>query len=166
MMIHHYCDPISGLEVEIDDHILTQMLDQCTLSKDLETGGILVGYYDDNLKKAIIIRSSNAPKDSKHSKMNFYRGVEGMRVWIQDMWNKEKAFYLGEWHFHPYSSSELSWLDHKQMQKIANDTSIHCPEPVLLIIGGCPPINFSVNVYIFQRNSQMVRLNHYSIERI
>jgi hypothetical protein len=39
--------------------------------------------------------------------------------WLIELWRKGKADYLGEWHFHPFSSPELSLIDHRQMQDMS-----------------------------------------------
>ncbi|MDR9748536.1 Mov34/MPN/PAD-1 family protein [Paenibacillus taichungensis] len=166
MLFHRYKDVNETYEVIMDDGVLKQLLAWSVGSKRLETGGVLAGYYNDELNKAIIIQGSDAPKDSKHMRYRFYRGVIGLQEWLEMIWEKEKAYYLGEWHFHPYASSRMSSTDDKQMCHIARDISYHCPEPLLLIIGGNPSKEYSISVNIFRNNGKNVELNIYSSEII
>lgn len=166
MLVHRYKDIESGLEVEFCDEILAFMLAQCSSSGDLETGGILAGYYDDALNKAVIVRSSAAPKDSKFTRTRFYRGVEGLKDWLDSLWKTEKAFYLGEWHFHPFSSSKMSTIDSKQMTSISANRSMNCPEPILLIIGGDPKGQYSISIIVFIKGKPPIELREYSSVRM
>lgn len=166
MLVHRYKDVNENYEVIMDDGVLQQLLHWSAGSKKLETGGILAGYYNDELNKAFIIQGSDAPKDSKHMRYTFYRGVKGLHEWLEMIWEKEKAYYLGEWHFHPYASSKRSSTDNKQMCHIAKDISYHCPEPILLIIGGNPNEKYSISVTIFRNNEKNIELNNYSSEII
>ena len=166
MLIHKYSNDDNSLTVEFSNEVLKFMLTECRLSKDLETGGILVGYYNDDLNKAIILKSSRAPIDSKKTKNRFYRGVSGLKKWLSEMWYKERAYYIGEWHFHPFSSSEMSIIDSTQMQSISRDNRINCPEPILFIIGGNPQKKYSTSIYVFTKNIKPLKLNHYESEII
>ncbi|ASA24285.1 Mov34/MPN/PAD-1 family protein [Paenibacillus donghaensis] len=166
MLVHRYKDSRSTLEVEFSDDVLAFMLAQCTLSGELETGGILAGYYDDALNRAVIIKSSAAPIDSKQSRTRFYRGVHGLKDWLNTLWKLEKAYYVGEWHFHPFASSKMSIIDSKQMSSISNNKSMNCPEPILFIIGGNPRTAHSVSISIFMKNKKPLELSEYLPEII
>lgn len=166
MLVYRYRDHESGLEVEFSEDILAFMLAQCTSYGNLETGGILAGYYDDTYKKAVILGSSAAPTDSKHSRTRFYRGVKGLKEWLNKLWKKEKAFYLGEWHFHPFATSQRSSIDSKQMNAISANQSMNCPEPILFIIGGDPNHKYSVSISVFFESKKSIELKEYSVEKI
>lgn len=51
------------------------------------------------------------------------------------MW-KKRQYYLGEWHYHPNASPRPSKLDIETMLKLSKSEELHCPEPILLIVGG------------------------------
>jgi hypothetical protein len=52
------------------DH-LAQIVELCQRADQVETGGILVGRYTSNQKRAIVTGISNAPADSKRSRTQF-----------------------------------------------------------------------------------------------
>jgi hypothetical protein len=135
MLLHRYRNPELGLEVEFEENILIEMLNECRSYGKYETGGILAGYYDDSLKKAVIVRGSIAPKDSRHMHTRFHRGIKGLKSWLKEKWDEEKAYYLGEWHFHPFSSS-----------------------------GGDPNNAYSVSITVFNSNGGSVVLTEHTIE--
>jgi len=71
---------------------------------------------------------------------------------------------LGEWHFHPEASSILSEQDLQQMQQIAASDLYSCPEPLLLIIGGTPPSDWTMNAYVcFSASSEIALIAGKSI---
>ncbi|MNH84974.1 hypothetical protein D3C73_374080 [compost metagenome] len=166
MLVHRFKDRESGLEVELSEDTLKCMLSHCSLFGELETGGVLAGYYDDTQKKAVILSSSTAPTDSQHNRTRFYRGVEGLKEWLSNLWQKEKAYYLGEWHFHPFSSSKMSSIDVKQMNAISTNQLMNCPEPIMIIIGGDPKQKYSVSVSLFMKGKETIQLKEYKAEYI
>ena len=72
------------------------------------------------------------------------------------MWNQGR-YYLGEWHYHPNTSSLPSGIDNNQMIKLFRDKKLNCPEPILIIIGGYKD-NWSINARLYV-NSQEIIMN-------
>lgn len=114
-----------------------------------ETGGIIVGYYSDNLLEVYITNFYNPPKDSKLGVASFVRGVNGLEKLLQNEW-KHGKYYLGDWHLHPYNNPIASCQDLKQLTLNSKDNDLHCPEPIMVIIGGID--NKEINVYIHMDN--------------
>jgi integrative and conjugative element protein (TIGR02256 family) len=126
------------------------------LAENRETGGVLAGYYSQLLDRAIIKNLTGPPKDSKRGYTWFVRGVSGLQSLIFQLW-KKKQYYLGEWHFHPHASSHPSSQDINQMAMIAESKQYHCPEPLLLIIGGSPE-NFEIRIFVIFFNKRVIEL--------
>lgn len=142
---------------------LTQLevvLRYCQKALPDETGGILVGYYSANLDCAIVTSFSGPPPDSSHGRTWFKRGVAGLQKWLDRLWIERTAYYLGEWHFHPFASPEPSSDDNKQLWKFADAPNLHCPEPVLLIVGGDPKelLTCRLDAYVFTNGTIRQRL--------
>lgn len=104
-------------------------------SASIETGGILIGYYDVSCHNAIITEITNAPIDSNSGRSWFHRGVIGLKQLLIQRWKIKEDYYLGEWHLHPKSSPQPSHVDISQMKKISKDKRYNCREPLLLIVG-------------------------------
>ena len=126
---------------------------ECEKYNGLETGGILIGNYSKDNGVAYI-KDSNVPEDSKHYKTKFFRGTYGLNKLLDKKWS-EGEYYLGEWHYHPNSSSKSSRLDDIQMIKFSNNKKLNCPEPILLIIGENTS-KWSLNLYIYKNNEKII----------
>jgi len=144
--------------VEINQLILENIKIECVKTGNKETGGILIGYYSELNTKATISMITGPPNDSIHSESTFERGINGLNNIIDNQWNSNR-YYLGEWHFHPNSSSKPSYTDDLQMKKFANDDLLQCPEPILLIIGGVPDLEWEVSVYVYTRDRKITLLS-------
>ena len=129
------------------------MILECETYRDFETGGILIGNYSKDGNVAYI-KDSYSPIDSKHRKSKFFRGAEGINKILDKKW-KEGEYYLGEWHYHPNSSSRSSRLDDIQMINFSNNEKLHCPEPILLVIGGNSS-KWSLNAYVYKNNEKII----------
>ena len=122
---------------------------QCLRAGQHETGGIIIGYYDANLKQAVVTQLTGAPPDSRAQTTWFYRGTRGLLRHLKQMWKKHQYYYLGEWHFHPRGPMLPSSTDKAQMTAIIADASYRCPEPLLLIFGSAPSALLSIGVRAF-----------------
>ncbi|MDP9310779.1 MAG: Mov34/MPN/PAD-1 family protein [Chloroflexota bacterium] len=134
------------------------ILERCCDAGIKETGGILFGSYAESLEWAHVSVASSAPPDSKQGTRWFYRGVRGLKVLIDNLWQKHE-YYLGEWHYHPYSSAAPSLTDQRQMKTIAASKRYYCPEPILLIVGGDPMGVWGARAWVFPRGRQEIELS-------
>lgn len=140
--------------------VVRTVLTECLWAGHLETGGILVGTYNDNLNTAQVTAALPAPDDSRAGKSWFYRGVRGLRRYLRQLWRAERAYYLGEWHFHPFSLPMPSPTDITQMAEIAEESSYQCPEPILLIIGGDPSEAWTARAFVSLQRVPFIELYH------
>lgn len=105
-----------------------------------ETGGILVGYYDESYRLATAVLATPPPPDSKHGPTTFERGVQGIKELLADCKAQNPSLhYLGEWHTHPKNRPSPSGVDTRQMQCFALRRLYGASSPLLLIVGGVPP---------------------------
>ena len=127
--------------------ILEQARELCQHSYPDETGGILVGYYEDS-HTAIITKATKEPLGSEHHPLCFYRAKKGLIPFLDKCWKKGE-YYLGEWHYHPGGSPIPSATDVQAMAKIAQYKKLRCPEPLLIIIGGKQETGWLESVSVF-----------------
>ncbi|WP_269317797.1 Mov34/MPN/PAD-1 family protein [Exiguobacterium sp. KJ 601] len=146
------------LKVVIPNIVLDEIHILCTSSYPNETGGILVGFYNEQYNSAIISKLIPPPSDSKSGPTWFIRGINGVKKKLDQLWYNEKEYYIGEWHYHPGSSSNLSNQDIKQMSEISNNDNYKCPEPILLIVGG-EYKNWEYSTYVFPKNNKLIHLD-------
>jgi integrative and conjugative element protein (TIGR02256 family) len=143
----------------------------CGNSVGKETGGILVGHYSESHDCAFVTDLGPETSDSERGWTTFRRGVRGLQRWLNAQWSGRQRYYLGEWHYHPSASPIPSPADLNQMKSISEATSYHCPEPVLLIVGGDLCRGILASVHVFPRGHAPTELvpsstrpNHHSAE--
>jgi len=148
--------------VRLSREAMDGILNLCRESNTKETGGILIGHYDSSHSQALISFASEPGFGSKHENSKFFRAVGQLQSLLNKLWKTKKGYYLGEWHFHPFSSPEPSSIDCNQMFEIAKNRKASCPEAILIIIGGDPSNNWSVSINIFIKSGQRITLKQSS----
>ncbi|NVJ07789.1 Mov34/MPN/PAD-1 family protein [Myxococcus sp. AM001] len=122
--------------VQVQAPVLSALDRLCREAGASETGGILIGRYSDDLSIASVREATPPPPDSRRGRSWFVRGVSGLGNMLGDKWReKDRAYYVGEWHFHPVAHIEPSRDDFDQMLKISRAKEYDCKEPLLLILG-------------------------------
>lgn len=144
----------NAFAVDLDTNAYEQMLAYCKTSYPKETGGILIGNYSNDNQLANILQITSAPKNSVRSRCSFYRGTYGLKNFLDQMWTQGQ-YYLGEWHYHPNASSLPSGADKTQMLTLSKNKKLNCPEPILIIIGGCKD-NWNISVRVFANEKEYV----------
>lgn len=119
-----------------------------------ETGGVLIGKYDRNLRLATIHIATSAPDDSDHGRAFFKRGIKSVLNNLKALQSKRKDLhYLGEWHTHPYNKPTPSKTDNMQMNKFAFDKLYGISSPILIIVGGTPEnILWNVSIHLHKKS--------------
>jgi integrative and conjugative element protein (TIGR02256 family) len=159
----HFISEDRRFEIHIGGAQVDEMVRFCVKSGKNETGGILAGKYDHSHKRADISIVVDAPEDSRRGRFTFVRGVRGLQGWLNLLWSKKQRYYLGEWHFHPFAAPEPSSTDLKQMRYVAEDAGHHCPEPIMLILGGDPKGRWTIRAFIFPRGRSWQELHSSSV---
>tara|TARA_B100000700_G_C14922785_1_gene797868 strand:- start:291 stop:791 length:501 start_codon:yes stop_codon:yes gene_type:complete len=143
--------------VKLSSSALKQIINECIKAKGNETGGILIGSYSKDGSTALLVEATARPDDSLAGRTTFQRGLKGLKSLLDKRWEAGK-YYVGEWHFHPGSSPEPSRDDVESMRRISQDQNYQCKEPVMIILGGCPPLSFTLSGSVFPRGKIPVRL--------
>lgn len=157
--VERWISPDSDVSVEIPASCLEAMIDLCTAADSLETGGILAGTALEETT-ALIIRARDPPRDSTQGPTTFHRGTERVDEWLREARDSMGIHYLGEWHYHPSGSPDLSRSDRTQMNEIASMESYGCPHPIMFIIGGHASEQFTIRAYLFHRDRDHEELEH------
>jgi hypothetical protein len=141
--------------IDLPDSHATRMRSLARKAYPNETGGILIGHYDEQHRTALVRCLTGAPRDSISGPFEFRRGVRGLESLLTRAWRRG-LYYLGEWHFHREVVPSASWPDQLQMSEFARVKSMQCPEPLLLIVG-LPDAGGNLAAYIYK--GELVRLN-------
>ncbi len=143
----------------LDDGMVEKLLGFCKASRIVETGGILVGYYSKKHDWAIVSDISGPPKDSKHRRSSFIRGINGLQHWLNRLWTTaDHYYYLGEWHYHPLASPYASQIDIEQLKEHAENGPLNCPEPIMVIVGGDPSGSWEVKAYVYPKGEELLEM--------
>lgn len=124
--------------VRISDSLWAELEEHCARAGGLETGGVLVGRYEEDDRVARVLGFSTPTPDSRRAPTGFTRGTAGLSGWLRELWSQD-AYYLGEWHLHPSAAPVPSPTDIASLRAIARDPAYQCSSPLLLILGGSAP---------------------------
>jgi integrative and conjugative element protein (TIGR02256 family) len=138
--------------------LYAEILKKCLSSGNNETGGIIIGNYSEDLHYAMAKMILGPSPDSKSGSNWFYRGVLGFQLILNSLWYRQKQYYIGEWHYHPFGEAKPSRTDINQMLSIASTKQYNCPEPILIIVGGDIKINTIITVMVFYKNQSYLSL--------
>lgn len=152
-----------GLRIASKD--VERMVSLCRKAKRNETGGILTGRYTGEHDWAEVTDATGPPEDSRSGRTWFERGVRGLQKLINQCWRRDRSYYLGEWHYHPYAGASPSRTDIAQMKKISEAESYQCPEPILLILGGDPAGSLELRAFVFTGCHKYVELIKVDLDR-
>ena len=126
------------LDLFIDDGVEQQLRELRQQGFPNETGGVLLGYYDFNIKAVVIVAGLPAPPDSKANPDSFERGVAGLAEAVKDAAARTAGMvsYIGEWHSHPPGhSASPSRHDLVQLIHLALGMSDDGLPAIQLIVG-------------------------------
>jgi len=141
----------------LPDEAVKRMLSEAIRAKDRETGGVLIGLYNEALDTAIVTLAAPPPPDSREDPSTFWRGVVGVRELLQGLWSRPmRTYYLGEWHVHPGLSAEHSGLDDQTMHGHDLRRSFQCAVPVLVILGGDPAAKWHLQAWAYPEGTRAV----------
>lgn len=148
-----FCSSNGSVCVNILPAALKIIEDEVASQHPRETGGILIGVYDENLRLATIYSATGPTEDSRNDATTFERGIKGIneKIALSQKQISSNLHYVGEWHSHPNSPPTPSHTDVKQMQTFAKKKQFGIKSPLLLIVGGRPQTKlkwlFSLHTY-------------------
>ncbi|ASC72406.1 hypothetical protein XM38_033630 [Halomicronema hongdechloris C2206] len=103
-----------------------------------ETGGVLLGYFDQKLQSIFVVDILSAPLDSAADSSGFIRGVQGLEEQIKMAQARTANIvsYIGEWHSHPPGiSARPSGYDINLLSYLAEILNRDGLPGVMLIVG-------------------------------
>jgi integrative and conjugative element protein (TIGR02256 family) len=136
-------DPQFGYQVRLSPAAQAQMLtwmrkSERTVSKNIETGGVLFGQIDDFLKIIWVTVASGPPPDSMASRTGFVCGTRGVAEADAELAARTRgaASFVGSWHTHPGSAPIPSTIDRGAMENLLGSPDFGGRQFLMLIIGG------------------------------
>jgi integrative and conjugative element protein (TIGR02256 family) len=124
-----------GLTLEIEDNLLSNIIDIGVQHFPNEFGGFLIGNYSYD-QTHLSITNTILPNKFKGTPYLFERDTIGIENKLKQFYAEEpKKFYLGEWHTHPNNLPIPSGTDINAINSIANHKEVSIKNPIMLIIG-------------------------------
>lgn len=129
--------PINNWTLVYDDYLIENIQSERQRKLPNETGGILIGSYDNQRKIIYIVDSLSSPADSIEWPSLYIRGIKGIKRQlknVEDRTNKMLS-YIGEWHSHPKGYSSVpSHEDRKAFEWLTKVSNESGNLPLMLIM--------------------------------
>jgi integrative and conjugative element protein (TIGR02256 family) len=131
------------------DHLF-QILDYSNITFPKETGGIFMGYRQEN--QLVITNVIGAGPKAVHEHNSFnpdneYHETEMARIYKE---SNQINTYIGDWHTHPNSGSYLSSRDKKTIINISQNRECRLKQPIMMILGTFP---FELKVWLYVKST-------------
>ena len=134
--------------ISMDDFVVRKLRDARSRKLPNETGGVLLGSYDQVSKTIYVVDSILSPKDSKEFPNAYYRGIDGLEDQLLSLARKtaHNLQYIGEWHSHPKGSPvDRSNDDMILFGWIKEHMETYGLPPLMLIVGDNNKIGIYTN---------------------
>lgn len=128
------CQNLEKKEIFVRKDAYEFMKRESTDSKDVETGGILIGYRTPKGKFVVLKATGPGPK-SVRTRTLFRRDVEYCQAELDKATAeyRAKGQYIGEWHYHAVDDNSPSGVDIKSLKEIAEQDNYLIQYPVMVI---------------------------------
>lgn len=129
---------LGGLKVVWDDGLRSKLRSWREQHFPNETGGVLLGYFDLQMRTVFVVDALPAPADSQEQPGGFIRGIEGLQEAVAEAGRRTTNIvrYIGEWHSHPPKhGADASNDDVVLLAKLATGLQEEGLPALMLIIG-------------------------------
>lgn len=123
-------------KVWVKADLLAYLFREAELFFPKETGGLILGYYDE-FGDIAVTNISTAGGKSVHGDFEYIPDYEYDQKITEEIFEKSKGVirYLGDWHTHPFGTTDMSEKDKSTLKKIAHYKESQLTAPLMMIIG-------------------------------
>lgn len=140
-----------GLIINVEDALLSNIIDIGIQHYPNEFGGFLIGNYSNN-QTQLNITDTILPNKYKATPYLFERDTIGIEDKLKNYYNENpQKYYVGEWHTHPNNLPIPSGKDIRAINSILNHKDVSITNPVMLIIG-CNEAKIELGFYVQFKN--------------
>jgi integrative and conjugative element protein (TIGR02256 family) len=139
-------DELSGYQIRIRPQAMAGLRAETLATarrhpRSWETGGVLLGYFDDACRVVWVTAADGPPPGSERGEYSFRLGTAGVseRVAAYRAASGGRARFIGLWHTHPDTAPRASTVDENSMRDLLGALPGRAPRRAArLIIGGNP----------------------------
>lgn len=123
-----------------------------------ETGGILIGYWDESMRNVVITIGTRSGCLARHASLLYAPDAEHDEAEIAKYYKASEGVYtyLGDWHTHPNETSYLSGKDFRTLALIAQTPGARIANPLMAVLGG-KPNGWELHIWCYEGRWRRVR---------
>jgi len=149
-------------EVVLSEKVRESILTEARTSSSAETGGILIGYIDDE-RRGIVLRATGPGPNAIRSEAEFHRDVNYVQNELDKAGSElgDRGLYIGEWHSHPGFEPYPSPRDIRSLFEISTAPNYLTVCPVMIIagVGAANRPEATLTVWAFPISGRMYSLD-------
>lgn len=129
-----YCEKLKRIKIYLDSNIKESIVKEIKCNPDIETGGIIIGYFIEG--RILKITDTSLPgKNAKKERASFIKDAEFCQNFLNEIsLSDQRKAYVGEWHYHPSGSADPSNTDLLSLNSIAEQSEYLLDEPIMIIV--------------------------------
>ena len=130
------CQEPDVVGVMMSEEVRRTIVSTAESSPDLEAGGVLIGFVDED-RRAIALRATRPGPKAQMSESGFSRDVEHVQAALQRAESElgDHGAYIGEWHSHLVADPKPSAVDIESLFGISEAPHYQTKCPVMVIAG-------------------------------
>ena len=127
---------MSSLTVWVTADALGEMFAEAERMHPLETGGMLLGWTNDEGDERVVVAVIGPGAAAVHGATSFVPDAVWQQHELEVTYNRSdrKVTYLGDWHVHPMGAFGMSRRDRRTMRTIASEKEARCPTPLMGLV--------------------------------
>jgi integrative and conjugative element protein (TIGR02256 family) len=135
--------------VWIADSAVTAMTAEGDRCHPYETGGMLLGWVNDDRKEVVVVMVLGPGPLAEHEHVRFRPDAEWQQQHLDDVYKctDGRVTFLGDWHVHPNGGFGMSRRDRKTMSHIAATPDARCPHPVMALLARTPDDGYRLGAW-------------------
>lgn len=136
--------------VWISEESLATMLEEAEDNLPNETGGVILGYWNNHYTEAVVTHITGPGPKAVHNRRSFRPDSEYQEAEIAKHYQESGRLhtYMGDWHTHPNGKVYLSETDLRTLRRIATCKDARLPTPLMAVLGGVS--KWVINFWCYQ----------------
>ena len=124
--------------VWIADTAAAAMTAEATTSHPLETGGMLLGWINEDRNEVVVATVLGPGPAGEHERTRFRPDADWQQRHLDRIYEATdgRVTFVGDWHVHPDGGFGMSRRDRKTMGHTAETPDARCPQPVMVLLAG------------------------------